>query len=88
MTAFSVFFRTFASKLKTKQIMDDEIKDDEILEEDGGEFQSSELEGGVEGHSDYKPVNRFDASAVHQSSCKCLKGWAWRYAHRRAGWSP
>ena len=68
MTAFSVFFRTFASKLKTKQIMDDEIKDDEILEEDGGEFQSSELEGGVEGHSDYKPVNRFDAAAVHHLS--------------------
>ena len=38
MTAFSVFFRTFASKLKTKQIMDDEIKDDEILKEDGGEY--------------------------------------------------
>ena len=68
MTALSVFFRTFASKLKTKQIMDDEIRDDEILEEDGCEYQSSELEGGVEGHSDYKPVNRFDAAAVHHLS--------------------
>ena len=79
MTAFSVFFRTFASKLKTKQIMDDEIKDDEILEEDGGEFQSSELEGGVEGHSDYKPVNRFDAAAVHHLS-GMYQNWFLDYA--------
>ena len=33
--------------------MDDEIKDQEILEE-------QESEGVAEGHSDYKPVNRFD----------------------------
>ena len=79
MTAFSVFFRTFASKLKTKQIMDDEIKDEEILEEDGGEFQSSELEGGVEGHSDYKPVNRFDAAAVHHLS-GMYQNWFLDYA--------
>ncbi len=79
MTAFSVFFRTFASKLKTKQIMDDEIKDDEILEENGGEYQSSELEGGVEGHSDYKPVNRFDAAAVHHLS-GMYQNWFLDYA--------
>ena len=79
MTAFSVFFRTFASKLKTKQIMDDEIKDDEILEEDGGEYQSSELEEGVEGHSDYKPVNRFDAAAVHHLS-GMYQNWFLDYA--------
>ena len=79
MTAFSVFFRTFASKLKTKQIMDDEIKDDEILEEDGGEYQSSELEGGIEGHSDYKPVNRFDAAAVHHLS-GMYQNWFLDYA--------
>ena len=36
--------------------MDDEIKDDEILEQ-----EASEQEGQAEGHSDYKPVNRFDA---------------------------
>jgi len=48
--------------------MDDEIKDDEILE------QESELDAGAEGaevaegHSDYKPVNRFDAAAVHHLS--------------------
>ena len=79
MTAFSVFFRTFASKLKTKQIMDDEIKDDEILEEDGGEYQPSELEEGVEGHSDYKPVNRFDAAAVHHLS-GMYQNWFLDYA--------
>ena len=77
MTAF--FFRTFASKLKTKQIMDDEIKDDEILEEDGGEYQPSELEEGVEGHSDYKPVNRFDAAAVHHLS-GMYQNWFLDYA--------
>ena len=79
MTAFSVFFHTFASKLKTKQIMDDEIKDDEILEEDGGEYQPSELEEGVEGHSDYKPVNRFDAAAVHHLS-GMYQNWFLDYA--------
>ena len=79
MTAFSVFFRTFASKLKTKQIMDDEIKDDEILEEDGGEYQSLESEGGVEGHSDYKPVNRFDAAVVHHLS-GMYQNWFLDYA--------
>ncbi len=79
MRAFSVFFRTFASKLKTKQIMDDEIKDDEILEEDGGEYQSLESEGGVEGHSDYKPVNRFDAAVVHHLS-GMYQNWFLDYA--------
>lgn len=72
MTAFSVFFRTFASKLKTKQIMDDEIKDDEILEE-------QVLGEGVEGHSDYKPVNRFDAAAVHHLS-GMYQNWFLDYA--------
>ena len=44
--------------------MNDETK------EDGGEYQSSEIleqqasEDQKEGHSDYKPVNRFDAAAV------------------------
>ena len=41
--------------------MDDEIKDQEILEE-------QESEGVAEGHSDYKPVNRFDAAVVHHLS--------------------
>ena len=59
--------------------MDDEIKDDEILEEDGGEYQPSELEEGVEGHSDYKPVNRFDAAAVHHLS-GMYQNWFLDYA--------
>ena len=72
MRAFSVFFRTFASKLKTSSIMDDEIKDDEILEE-------QESEAGAEGHSDYKPVNRFDAAVVHHLS-GMYQNWFLDYA--------
>ena len=52
--------------------MDDEIKDDEILEE-------QESEQGVEGHSDYKPVNRFDAAAVHHLS-GMYQNWFLDYA--------
>ena len=52
--------------------MDDEIKDDEILEE-------QESEAGVEGHSDYKPVNRFDAAAVHHLS-GMYQNWFLDYA--------
>ena len=42
--------------------MDDEIKD-EIIEND-----TLEQDEVGEGHSDYKPVNRFDAAAVHHLS--------------------
>ena len=52
--------------------MDDEIKDDEILE-------VQESEEGVEGHSDYKPVNRFDAAAVHHLS-GMYQNWFLDYA--------
>ena len=52
--------------------MDDEIKDDEILEE-------QESEGGAEGHSDYKPVNRFDAAVVHHLS-GMYQNWFLDYA--------
>ena len=72
MTGFSVFFRTFASKLETNSNMDDEIKDDEILEE-------QESEGGAEGHSDYQPVNRFDAAVVHHLS-GMYQNWFLDYA--------
>ena len=51
---------------------DDEIKDDEILEE-------QESEAGAEGHSDYKPVNRFDAAAVHHLS-GMYQNWFLDYA--------
>ena len=59
--------------------MDDEIK------EDGGEYQPSEileeqeLEQGAEGHSDYQPVNRFDAAAVHHLS-GMYQNWFLDYA--------
>ena len=52
--------------------MDDEIKDQEILEE-------QESEGVAEGHSDYKPVNRFDAAAVHHLS-GMYQNWFLDYA--------
>ena len=45
--------------------MDDETKDDEILEQQASEDQK-------EGHSDYKPVNRFDAAAVHHVQRRIL----------------
>ena len=52
--------------------MDDEIKDDEKLEE-------QESEGIEEGHSDYKPVNRFDAAVVHHLS-GMYQNWFLDYA--------
>ena len=56
--------------------MDDEIRDDELLEEN---MESSESEGMAEGHSDYKPVNRFDAAAVHHLS-GMYQNWFLDYA--------
>ena len=52
--------------------MDDEIRDEEILEQ-------QESEGAAEGHSDYKPVNRFDAAAVHHLS-GMYQNWFLDYA--------
>ena len=59
--------------------MDDETR------EDGGEYQPSEIleeqesEQAAEGHSDYKPVNRFDAAAVHHLS-GMYQNWFLDYA--------
>ena len=63
--------------------MDDEIR------EDGGEYQPSETqeqeapgqseELSEEGHSDYQPVNRFDAAAVHHLS-GMYQNWFLDYA--------
>ena len=59
--------------------MDDETRDD------GGELQPSEIleqqesEEAQEGHSDYKPVNRFDAAAVHHLS-GMYQNWFLDYA--------
>ena len=52
--------------------MDDEIKDEEILEQ-------QESEDVQDGHSDYKPVNRFDAAAVHHLS-GMYQNWFLDYA--------
>ena len=52
--------------------MNDETKDDEILEQQVPEDQK-------EGHSDYKPVNRFDAAAVHHLS-GMYQNWFLDYA--------
>jgi len=58
--------------------MDDEIKDDEILEqqESEGALDTADAE---EGHSDYKPVNRFDAAVVHHLS-GMYQNWFLDYA--------
>ena len=61
-----------AEKLKTTERMDDEIKDEEILEQ-------QESEDVQDGHSDYKPVNRFDAAAVHHLS-GMYQNWFLDYA--------
>ena len=74
--------------------MDDETRDDEIRD-DGSEYQPSETTGqdateqdtteqdeqapAEEGHSDYKPVNRFDAAAVHHLS-GMYQNWFLDYA--------
>ncbi len=63
--------------------MSDEIIDNENLdamEEDGFEDAAGVAESeAVEGHSDYKPVNRFDASAVHHLS-GMYQNWFLDYA--------
>ena len=55
--------------------MDDEIKD-EIVEQNAEEFSSSDA---PEAHSDYTPVNRFDAAAVHHLS-GMYQNWFLDYA--------
>ncbi len=60
--------------------MDDETRDDEILEEQEQGTTAGEDNGGeAEGHSDYKPVNRFDAAAVHHLS-GMYQNWFLDYA--------
>ena len=56
--------------------MDDEIKynsEDPVVPEDAEEQTASEA------HSDYKPVNRFDAAAVHHLS-GMYQNWFLDYA--------
>ena len=54
--------------------MDDEIKD-ELIEESAEQIEESSKEG----HSDYQPVNRFDASVVHHLS-GMYQNWFLDYA--------
>ena len=69
------FFCTFAS-IKPKAEMSDETKDD-ILEEK--ETSKEMEEESSAGHSDYKPVNRFDAAVVHHLS-GMYQNWFLDYA--------
>ncbi len=55
--------------------MDDEIKDDETQKEP----QTPPNDAPEEGHSDYKPVDRFDAAAVHHLS-GMYQSWFLDYA--------
>ena len=67
--------------------MDDETREDggeyqpsEGLEQDAsGEQEGATPDDGAEGHSDYKPVNRFDAAAVHHLS-GMYQSWFLDYA--------
>ena len=58
--------------------MDDETRDD-IIEENEEQREETESDGQPEGHSDYKPVNRFDAAAVHHLS-GMYQNWFLDYA--------
>ncbi len=55
--------------------MDDEIKDTQLPESP----DALDIPGGSEAHSDYKPVNRFDAAAVHHLS-GMYQNWFLDYA--------
>jgi len=59
--------------------MDDNIKDNENIDEFENVAEDVEEEALAEGHSDYKPVNRFDASAVHHLS-GMYQNWFLDYA--------
>ena len=60
--------------------MDDETRDDEIIEQDATEeLDGTAQDDAAEGHSDYKPVNRFDAAAVHHLS-GMYQSWFLDYA--------
>ena len=60
-------------------IMDDDIKDNEGIEEVEGANMEGETGSEAEAHSDYKPANRFDASAVHHLS-GMYQNWFLDYA--------
>ena len=60
--------------------MNDDIKEDELLKENSEEPQvDADTSQDGNSHSDYKPVNRFDASAVHHLS-GMYQNWFLDYA--------
>ena len=59
--------------------MDDETRDEILNSEDTEQTESTANAETAEGHSDYKPVNRFDASAVHHLS-GMYQNWFLDYA--------
>ena len=60
--------------------MDDETRDDELLDKQGADETPEETASDeTEGHSDYRPVNRFDAAAVHHLS-GMYQNWFLDYA--------
>ena len=66
--------------------MDDETRDDIIESGEGAEnletpeaSEDAETAEETESHSDYKPVNRFDAAAVHHLS-GMYQNWFLDYA--------
>ena len=59
--------------------MDDETIDDKTPETNGEEQPAENVNDGNEEHSDYKPVDRFDASAVHHLS-GMYQNWFLDYA--------
>ncbi|MCD8202104.1 MAG: DNA gyrase/topoisomerase IV subunit A [Prevotella sp.] len=59
--------------------MDDETRNQDSLEEQEENIQQLNDEEVVDAHSDYKPVNRFDASAVHHLS-GMYQNWFLDYA--------
>ena len=66
-------------KLKTHKQMDDEIREDGNESQLSENTEQQESETLQEGHSDYQPVNRFDAAAVHHLS-GMYQNWFLDYA--------
>ena len=59
--------------------MDDETRDDELRETESSATATTDETAEAAGHSDYKPVNRFDAAVVHHLS-GMYQNWFLDYA--------
>ena len=76
---YADFFISLHENNLKLQSMDDEIKDDIINSENSENTESTEFSESSEAHSDYQPVNRFDAAAVHHLS-GMYQNWFLDYA--------